>query len=224
MTFKNHRNVVLGVAGVGVAAVGIAGFLLYSYTHRRSCPPSTPWFGSSGRKENRSASSSPEASAKNTVSPPPVALAPEDEVLPPEMREKAMRLLDMLKQKANLDFQEGRYEDALKGYQECIDVTYALGSRDVEGVKAGQVVRANAVMCYIRLKNFDDASLVASMMLEDKVFPLEGDLKVKVLYRRGLVAKALGNKEAALADFRAAIHFSPDKKNPAAEREIAMLS
>ncbi|CCW68448.1 unnamed protein product [Phytomonas sp. Hart1] len=211
MTLQWSRHALWGVTGVGVLAVGITGVALYHHRFARH-------FAVNPSRAETAAFPPSKPSSPPSGTPPP-----QDEELSPAMRDNAMGLFDLLKKKANLDFQEGRFEAALKGYQDCIDITHALGSRDREAVKLGQVACANAVMCYIKLKNFDDASLVASFMLDDKAFPLESDLKVKVLFRRGLSAKALDKKEAALADFRAAMELSPGQKNPAAEREIAML-
>lgn len=157
----------------------------------------------------------------------PVPPVPTDEPMALEERARAMELLQVLKQRANGAFQEGLYEDALLGYQDCISITSALGARDREAVAAEQVIRANVVMAFIKQHQYADARLVATMLLQedaDRGCPVDPDLKVKVLYRRGLASKALGEKEAALADFKAAVQLSPAQKNVMAEREIALLS
>ncbi|CAJ1011518.1 hypothetical protein Q4I28_006831, partial [Leishmania naiffi] len=134
-------------------------------------------------------------------------------------RSKALRLLNVLKQEANIAFQEGRFEDALRGYQDCIEVTSVLGAADTEAVKTEQIVRANVAMVCIRMHEYDAARAVATMLLQDAAVALPEDLKVKVLYRRGLASKALNNRTAALADFNAAVHFSKDHRNPVVEKE-----
>lgn len=152
---------------------------------------------------------------------------PTDDPVDPAQRARAMELLQVLKQRANTAFQEGRYEDAIMGYQDCISVTSALGARDKEAVAAEQVIRANVVMAFIKQHQYADARLVATMLLQedaDRGCPVGDELKVKVLYRRGLASKALGEMDAALSDFKAAVLLSPGRKNPMAEREIALLS
>jgi tetratricopeptide (TPR) repeat protein len=153
----------------------------------------------------------------------PTMPLPSESAIPPEERAKAFELLDALKQQANIAFQESRYEDAIKRYQDCLEVTAALGAHDAEAVKVDQVVRANVIMAFIRMHDYDAARFVATMLLQDAAVALPEDLQVKVLYRRGLASKFLGDKEAALADFEAALHFSKDGSNAPASREIELL-
>ncbi|EPY40521.1 hypothetical protein AGDE_03407 [Angomonas deanei] len=135
-----------------------------------------------------------------------------------------MALLQHLKQLANVAFQEGRYEEALTLYQNCLKVTQALGGGDSENVASDQVIRSNVVMTLIKLSQYDDARLVATVLLQDEQYPLAPDLKVKLLYRRGIASKQLGDKSSAISDFKSAIHFSPDQKNPMAEAELNRLT
>lgn len=148
---------------------------------------------------------------------------PPESTIPPAERAKAFELLDALKQQANLAFQESRYEDAVRRYQDCLEVTAVLGAHDAEAVKVDQVVRANVIMTFIRMHDYDGARLVATMLLQDAAVALPEDLKVKVLYRRGLASKSLGDKEAALADFKAALYFSKNQINAAVTKEIDLL-
>lgn len=71
-------------------------------------------------------------------------------------------------------------------------------------------------MVLLRLNQFESAAMVASMLIDDASHPLPKDLLVKVLYRRGLASKSVGNINAALADFSAAVQFSPSQRNIAA--------
>lgn len=160
--------------------------------------------------------------ATEAASEPPLPLPVESPYSPAD-RAKALELLNALKQNANVAFQEGRFEDALKGYQDCIEVTSVLGAGEAEAVKTEQIVRANVAMVCIRMHEYDAARAVATMLLQDAAIALPEDLKVKVLYRRGLASKALNDRESAMADFNAALHFSKDHKNPAVEKEIALL-
>lgn len=153
-----------------------------------------------------------------------VAKVPSDPPVTSEQRTRAMQLFQVLKKRANEAFQEGRYEDAVVGYQDCIGVTSALGSADSEAVAAEQIIRANVVMAFLKLQQYDDARMVATMLLEERLHPLNDDLKVKVLHRRGLASKALSEADAAIADFKAALHFSPNHENSAAKRELELLA
>lgn len=197
--------VVTGV--IAAAAVCAAGAVLL-LRHRGGAGGSAAGAEAQQRKERKIAQES----------------APRDGVVEnSQERQYAFELLQVLKQRANLAFQQGRYEDAIAGYQDCIQVTSSLGAADAEAVEAEQVIRANVVMTLVKQQRAEDARLVATMLLQDELCPLPTDLKVKVLYRRGLASKALGDREAALADFRAAVFFSPQKDNPAAKKEIEAL-
>ncbi|KAG5496442.1 hypothetical protein JKF63_02744 [Porcisia hertigi] len=179
-----------------------------------------------GRSPQPTGQSSIIAAGKHALAPSPQAAPislPVESPYSAADRAKALELLNVLKQSANVAFQEGRFEDALRGYQDCIEVTSALGTAEAEAVKAEQIVRANVVMVCIRMHEYDAARAVATMLLQDAAIALPEDLKVKVLYRRGLASRALDDREAALADFNAALHFSKDHKNPAVEKEIALL-
>ncbi|KEG15586.1 hypothetical protein DQ04_00031200 [Trypanosoma grayi] len=132
--------------------------------------------------------------------------------------------LRQLKDRANMHFQSGRFEEALETYQGCLDVCAALGAADKEAVQVNQIVRSNVVLVFLKLQRPEEARMVATFLLQDEMTPVEGELKVKVLYRRGKASQELGDRESALCDFRAAIICSPDGKNPAAEREIEALS
>ncbi|CAJ1991938.1 Tetratricopeptide repeat-containing protein [Leishmania donovani] len=164
------------------------------------------------------------AGAQASTPPPqaPISL-PVESPCPAADKARALELLNVLKQNANIAFQEGRFEDALRGYQDCIEVTSVLGAADAEAVATEQIVRANVAMVCIRMHEYDAARAVATMLLQDAAIALPEDLKVKVLYRRGLASKALNDRAAALADFKAAVHFSKDHRNPAVEKEIALL-
>ncbi|CAG9580530.1 conserved hypothetical protein [Leishmania major strain Friedlin] len=168
----------------------------------------------------------PAAAAGAQASPPPpqapISL-PVESPCPAADKARALELLNVLKRNANIAFQEGRFEDALRGYQDCIEVTSVLGAADAEAVETEQIVRANVAMVCIRMHEYDAARSVATMLLQDAAVALPEDLKVKVLYRRGLASKALNDRAAALADFKAAVHFSKDHRNPAVEKEIALL-
>uniref|UniRef100_A0A0A9VZS2 Peptidyl-prolyl cis-trans isomerase FKBP42 n=1 Tax=Lygus hesperus TaxID=30085 RepID=A0A0A9VZS2_LYGHE len=129
-----------------------------------------------------------------------------------------------MKEKANVAFQENRFDAALEGYQYCADLIQAMGSCTPELVTALQVIRANVVMVLLKQSQYETAALAATMLLDDEEYPLPEDLLVKVLYRRGLASKNMGNIDAALADFKAAVQFSLPTHNVAAEREIALLS
>ncbi|KAG5470373.1 hypothetical protein LSCM4_03069 [Leishmania orientalis] len=163
------------------------------------------------------------AQASPPPPPAPPFPLPIESPYPEADKAKALELLNMLKQNANIAFQEGRFEDALRGYQDCIEVTSVLGAADAEAVETEQIVRANVAMVCIRMHEYDAARAVATMLLQDAAVALPDDLKVKVLYRRGLASKALNDRAAALADFNAALHFSKDHKNPAVEKEMALL-
>ncbi|KAK7198486.1 hypothetical protein NESM_000809100 [Novymonas esmeraldas] len=203
------RAHLIGTAAVVVVS-GVVGVLSYVVFHR--------W--SRGGVQTSTAADAP--APVDDASPPRLAV-PRESPFPAEDRAKAMELLSALKQNANVAFRESRYDDALRGYQDCIEVTSVLGAGDAEAVQAEMVVRANIAMVCIRMQEYDAARAVATMLLQDAAVALPDDLKVKVLYRRGLASKALNERGAALADFIAAVHFSKDQQNPAAEKEIALL-
>ncbi|ORC87470.1 uncharacterized protein TM35_000222690 [Trypanosoma theileri] len=148
---------------------------------------------------------------------------------PVEYTEEQRRYHDMLhslKERANAHFQASRYEEALAAYQECLDVTAALRDVDAESMLVDYTVRANVVMVFLRLQRPEEARIMATLLLQQPdstASPLPNDLKVKVLYRRGLASRALGDNESALCDFRAAVQLSPGQRNLQAEKEIAAL-
>ncbi|CAJ1034594.1 conserved hypothetical protein [Leishmania braziliensis MHOM/BR/75/M2904] len=209
---------------VTVAAASLLGAL--SYVAYRQLSQDRP--GSLGGKAQaskfpvRAPAAAADADALTPGPQVPIELPAESPYLAAD-RGKALKLLNVLKQEANIAFQEGRFEDALRGYQDCIEVTSVLGAADTEAVKTEQIVRANVAMVCIRMHEYDAARAVATMLLQDAAVALPEDLKVKVLYRRGLASKALNNRTAALADFNAAVHFSKDHRNPVVEKEIALL-
>ncbi|KAH9578810.1 hypothetical protein LSM04_005257 [Trypanosoma melophagium] len=136
-------------------------------------------------------------------------------------------MLRLLKERANAHFQAGRYEAALAAYQECLDATAALRAVDAESMLVDCTVRANVVMVFLRLQRPEEARMAATLLLQgpdSTASELPADLKVKVLYRRGLASRALGDVDSALCDFRAAVQLSPGKMNLEAEKEIAALS
>ncbi|ESS68578.1 hypothetical protein TcG_13467 [Trypanosoma cruzi] len=141
-----------------------------------------------------------------------------------EERERYHATLLLLKEKANAHFRAAEFDAALEMYQGCVDMCAALGADDAEAVQINQVVRANVALVFLKLQRPEEARMLATFLLQDDTHPVEGDLKVKVLYRRGLASQALGDRESALCDFRAAVFFSPGEKNPAAEAAIAALS
>ncbi|KPA85029.1 putative mitochondrial hypothetical protein [Leptomonas pyrrhocoris] len=205
------------VVSGAVVTAALLGALMYAAYRSRTSVKSVP-------KDGSSVPFAKAASGKTEQhKPKPVMRLPPESTIPPGERAKALELLDALKQQANLAFQESRYEDAIKRYQDCLEVTAVLGAHDAEAVKIDQVVRANVSMTFIRMRDYDAARFVATMLLQDAAIALPEDLKVKVLYRRGLASKSLGDADAALSDFKAALHFSPDHSNPSIAKEIALL-
>lgn len=220
------RKTVVAVTASVAVAVATIGAIVYSRKRKASHS------SDDAAAASLSGQSAPAGSAPGGVSGP----QPKKEAAPPaaevrtepplsgEDREKGLRLLNALKQLANTAFQQGRYEEAMKGYENCLSVSNVLGSQDSEVVAIDQVIRANVVMTLIKLHLFEDARMVATMMLQDKTYPLSTELKVKVIYRRGLASVALNDTAAARADFEAAVYLSPNQSNPAAAKELAALS
>ncbi|GET91718.1 hypothetical protein, conserved [Leishmania tarentolae] len=219
MTTRHTQVACLTVAIGGL--LGVCSYILYKQVRQKRA-------GSPNRKVHAPSSPvKPPAAASGAQASPPLPQAPisvpVEAPYPEADKAKALQLLNVLKQNANIAFREGRYEDALRGYQDCLEVTSALGAADTDAVATEQIVRANVVMVCIRMHEYDSARAVATMLLQDAAIALPDDLKVKVLYRRGLASKALNDRDAALADFKAAVHFSKDNSNPAVEQEIALL-
>lgn len=144
--------------------------------------------------------------------------------LKPEDAERAKVLLQALKGKANRAFQEMRLEDAMHGYQSCLDIISTLGRADSNIETTRNVIHANVIMTLLKLHEYESASHVATMLLQDSTTVLSPDLTVKVLFRRGLASKGLGHIDAALSDLQAALQLSPNQRNPAAEREISLIN
>lgn len=163
------------------------------------------------------------SSTKNGTVGSSTTPAATDPVLPSRTRSEALDLLRVLKATANTAFQESRLMDALRLYQDCVEVTRVLGAADREAVQLEQTICSNIVMVLIRMKEYHDARALASRLLDDPLEPLPQLLQVKVVYRRGLASKALGDVDAALADMRAAVQLSENKANPAAQVEIESL-
>lgn len=159
-------------------------------------------------------------------SSPEIKKEERDEKIAPEARtseerQKVLSMASHLKTKANAFFQEGKFDNALQMYEETLTLLSYIGD-DEESVGQQHIIRSNAVMCFYKLQRYQEACLVATELLEEHdSLPL--NLKAKILYRRGLASKALGNGEGASLDFQAAIHFSPGNRNPEAERELKLL-
>ncbi|KAG5470788.1 hypothetical protein LSCM1_02038 [Leishmania martiniquensis] len=209
---------------VAVAVSGLLGALSYAAYRQLSQDRADSLEGKPHTRGSPNQLPAGDAGAQAAPPPPQASLSlPLESPYPAADKAKALELLSMLKQNANIAFQEGRFEDALRGYQDCIEVTSVLGAADAEAVKTEQIVRANVAMVCIRMHEYDAARAVATTLLQDAAVALPDDLKVKVLYRRGLASKALNDRAAALADFNAAMHFSKGHKNPAVEKEMALL-
>ncbi|RNF12119.1 hypothetical protein TraAM80_00540 [Trypanosoma rangeli] len=141
-----------------------------------------------------------------------------------EARKRYHDALEQLKENANEMFKGAKFDTALEMYQGCLDMCAALGTEDAKAVQISQVVRANVVLVFLKLQRPEEARMLATFLLQDDTSPVDGELKVKVLYRRGLASQELGDRESALCDFNAAVAFSPGGKNPAVQSAIVALS
>ncbi|KPI84593.1 hypothetical protein ABL78_6354 [Leptomonas seymouri] len=213
------------VLSAAVVTAALLGTLMYTAYRSRNSAKEAP-------KKDSGAPSTKVRSTKNGNSQQrqqqqqqakPIMTLPPESTIPPDERAKALELLAALKQQANTAFQECRYEDAIKRYEDCLEVTAVLGARDAEALQIDLVVRANVIMTFIRLRDYNSARHVATMLLEDAAAFMKDDLRVKVLYRRGLASKFLADRGAALADFKAALHLSQGQLAVAITKEIELL-
>lgn len=142
-----------------------------------------------------------------------------------EERKIALELATRQREIGNVSFQQNDFNNALCYYSSCMEILQALGSGDADAVSQHHTVRSNAVLCLYKLQQYQEACLLATEILESKTpsAPLPDTVRVKVLHRRGLASKALGQAAAAAMDFKAAIHFSPGRQNAEAERELKNL-
>jgi len=161
----------------------------------------------------------------------------EDDHVDPEDRRRALELFHTLKTQGNHAFSKGSMHDALKSYQDALDVVSMLPSaKDPELQGLANVVRANVMMVLLKMECYDDVRMLGTYLLQpdsDAVNPpnlsssqshhqhlhMPQDLVCKVLFRRAAAMVHLGDLEGALSDLRAAKKLSL-KADPAIESEL----
>jgi tetratricopeptide (TPR) repeat protein len=122
-------------------------------------------------------------------------------------RQQALSLFASLKKAGNEHFQRGEYHEALESYQNAVDVCSCLSSADAEAVSAIHTVQSNVILVLLKLEQYERARMLATFMLQggDGVpTTITGPLKPKILYRRALAMKHLGDLDGAIGDMTAA--------------------
>nr|CCC96120.1 unnamed protein product [Trypanosoma congolense IL3000] len=174
------------------------------------------------RKRSRYSNEGDTASRRGSCSTSTSARS--ERALEDEERSKYHAVLMQMKSRGNEFFQAGQFEAALEAYQNCVDACAALGPDDAVAVQVHQVVRVNVVLVFLKLQRPEEARMLATFLLQDETHPVQGEMKVKALYRRGLASQEVGDVESALCDFRAAVACSPGQRNPAAEGAILAIT
>nr|CCC54246.1 putative Hypothetical protein [Trypanosoma vivax Y486] len=180
------------------------------------------WYLNKRKRQRLGTSSGTDARGSSSVSGPQPGTAPTCETDPERLKYHA--ILEKLKERANSLFKEGHFDAALEAYQNCIDACSALGESDAVAVRVHQMVQANVIFVFLKLKRPEEARMLATFLLQDEMCSIEGELKVKVLYRRGLASQALGDTDSALCDFNAALACSEGQRNPVVEKAIEALT
>jgi tetratricopeptide (TPR) repeat protein len=197
------RNSSLRIVGLAAACAVVGGAVfLWRRGHKNS--------SQAVQVPQRQAQPEPE---KKAVQMPPAPVASEE-------RTQGLALFSLLKAKANEAFQRNELDAALEGYQEAADCLHALGL-DSETLVMYQTIQANAALVMNKQERFEEAVNVTTFMLNHPA-PMSKDLTVKVLYRRAIARKGLGDLKAARSDLKEALMYA-DGSNADVAKEIERI-
>ncbi|XP_051467593.1 sperm-associated antigen 1 isoform X1 [Apus apus] len=107
--------------------------------------------------------------------------------------EKAEEKFKTLKSEGNDFVKEGKYEEAVNKYSECLK----LNTEEC-------TIYTNRALCYLKLYKYEEAKQDC-----DHVLQIE-DSNVKAFYRRALAYKGLQNYQASIDDFNRVLLIDPD--------------
>lgn len=136
--------------------------------------------------------------------------------------EERIAAANKLKTEGTECFKDGKYKEAAEKYKDAAG--YAVGEgisgNDVpEGERALYVsCWSNAAMCYIKLKQWTEATAACNKVLE---IDSEANTNIKALYRRGLARLNVGLLKESKADLMAA--YNIDSSNKDVRRALASL-
>lgn len=117
---------------------------------------------------------------------------------------EAREQYEKFKQQGNAHVQAGRFQDAVKAYQQCIALD-----------PANMAAFNNRSLCWLKMREYGRAEADATLVLHQ-----EPD-NVKALYRRGMARKGQEDWSGALQDFSRALELDPNN-GPAAQERAAV--
>ncbi|XP_077207913.1 sperm-associated antigen 1 [Paroedura picta] len=111
-------------------------------------------------------------------------MAPSHEDQNPKISgEKAEKMFNTLKNKGNEFVKKGEYEEALRKYNECMELK-----------PEESTIYTNRALCYLKLSKYEEARKECDYVLH------MDDSNIKALYRRALAYKGLQNYKASIDD------------------------
>ncbi|KAM3175839.1 hypothetical protein ACTXT7_007742 [Hymenolepis weldensis] len=110
-----------------------------------------------------------------------------------------VEICEELHKKGNSFFSEGKYQQAIDSYKECLENVS-------DDRKRQQVVNRNLAQCYLNLNKYNEAVQAANKAL--CICPTD----TKALYRRSLAYEKLGELKESIVDAKKLIQLEPNNK------------
>lgn len=136
--------------------------------------------------------------------------------------EERISMADKLKAEGTVLFKSGHYEEAAAKYEKA---AYYSVDEGLSGNKIPEEERSlyvsccsNAAMCYVKLKQWTEATAACNKVLE---IDSEANTNIKALYRRGLSRLHMGFLKESKLDLLAA--YNLDASNKDVRRALASL-
>nr|CDS25299.1 protein unc 45 A [Hymenolepis microstoma] len=111
-----------------------------------------------------------------------------------------VEICEELHKKGNSFFSEGKYQQAIDSYKECL-------KNSSDDRKRQQVVNRNLAQCYLNLNKYNEAVQTASEAL--KICPTD----TKALFRRSVAFEKQGELKESIEDAKMLIQLEPNNKS-----------
>ncbi|WOL15800.1 tetratricopeptide repeat protein 1 [Canna indica] len=123
----------------------------------------------------------------------------EDALTEEQLREKALKQANALKEEGNKLFRAGQYEDALLQYEAALQIASELPS----SVDVCSMCHGNRAVCFLKLNRYKDTVTECTKALE------LNPSYAKALVRRAEAHEKLENYDEAIADMKKVIDLDP---------------